>query len=105
MNFEKSIKISEIKIEDKGFEIRASEHSYLRMIERNVDMYVITGEIISLGKRIFGIKTNGYDEGIIIDKTRNIAVVFGVEGNVVKIITVINRSNVFVKTGTRIFNI
>ena len=86
-----------------------SDHSIERMEIRGVDKYCIASAILALGERIFKINPTGYDEGVIIDKTKNIAVIFAVETvykeTVVKVITVINRANIFVKTNTKIFNI
>jgi len=111
MNYNNSIKIAEIRIEDKEYEVRMTEHSALRMIDRGIDKFVVTGSIIALGKRINQIEENGYDEGIVIDKPHNVAVIFAIFKDkytcksIVKIITVINRANVFVKENTKIFNV
>ncbi len=115
MNYNKSIKIAETKIIKNNrvdtFEIRMTEHSYNRMHERGIDENVIAGNIIALGDKVNDINKNGYDEAAIIDKVNNVAIIFAVytnkeiNENIVKIITVINKSNVWVKDNTKILNI
>lgn len=94
-----------IKIDGKYHEIIASHHAMERMSERNVDKYVVAGNVIALGKeRIAELQQNN-DEAIVIDEVANVSVVVGFSKNNITIITVINKSNVFVKNNTQIYNV
>lgn len=109
MDYLKSEKIATIKIKNREFHIFMSNHSIERMVTRGIDRYTVSGSILSLGERIFDISVTGYDEGIIIDSEKKVAIVFAVEKflgrTVVKVITVISKDKVFVKNNTKIFNI
>lgn len=75
------------------------------MNERNIDRYVVAGSVVALGpERITKLQEDN-DEAMIIDKDNNVAVVVGFGRNSITVITVINKSNVFVKSGTQIYNI
>lgn len=103
----KTKRIATIKIEGQEISIRASEHCIQRMQQRGISEYVIAGNIIALGDRLAEIQ-NTNEEGIIIDQEHKMAVVFGFKPgapNTCFIITCINKSNVFIKTGTRLFEV
>jgi len=93
---------AELKIDGQTYSIRATAHAMQRMDERQVDEYVVTGNVMALGKdRLKELQEQG-DDAVIIDEVRDIAVVFGFNKNKVTIITVINKSNIWVKDGTQI---
>jgi len=93
------------KTNNKEYSIATSHHASKRMRERNIDMYAVAGSIIALGpERIDELQKNN-DEAIIIDKQNNQSVVIGFARKHITIITVIAKSNVFVKDNTRIYNI
>ena len=97
--------IASVKINGKVIDIIASRHAMKRMIERNVDKYITASAVLALGhERIAELQDNN-DEAIVIDKANNMSVVLGFNKNVITIITVINRSNVFVKNNTEIHHI
>lgn len=94
-----------IKIDGKYFDIVASRHAMERMEQRNVDKYVIAGNVLALGpERISELQRNN-DEAIIIDEVNHVSVVVGFGKNNITIITVIAKSNVFVKNNTQIYNV
>ncbi len=94
--------LAQIKINNKSYSIRATIHAIERMNQRNVDEYVVAGTVLSLGEaRILKLQQQEED-AIIIDKEKNIAVVITFQNNTIKIVTVINKSNVFVKSNTTI---
>jgi hypothetical protein len=96
--------ITQIKVQNYKFSLRITAHAQQRVDERNIDEYVLAGEVLALGKNLIKLyKTQ--DEAIIIDKIKNISVVVGFKKNTIKIITVIDKSNVFVKSNTEIFKI
>lgn len=94
-----------IKIDGQYFDVVASHHAMERMAQRNVDKYVIAGNVLALGpERISELQRNN-DEAIIIDEVNNVSVVVGFGKNNITIITVIAKSNVFVKNNTQIYNV
>lgn len=93
----KGKQIAEVKIEKMKISVRASEHALERMEERKVDKFAVAGAIIALGERLEALRGQ---EAIVIDKEKDLAVVFGITKNTANIITVINKSNVFVKSNT-----
>lgn len=101
--FEKKYKeklIAQLKINGISYSIRATAHAMQRMDEREIDEYVVSGNIMALGKdKITELQSNN-DEAIIIDELKNVAIVIGFKGNRVYVITVINKSNVYVKDNT-----
>lgn len=98
-------KLAIIQIDDKIHEIIASHHAMKRMEKRNVNKYVVAGNVLALGpERIKELQDNE-DEAIIIDEANNVSVVVGFSENNITIITVIDKSNVFVKSNTQIYNI
>ena len=87
------------------FQIRATEHSLERYKENGIDKNIVCGDIVALGKeRLYKYADQG-DDVAIIDKENNLTVIITFEGNQIRIRTVIDKSNVWVKTGTRIFNL
>ncbi len=101
--FEKKYKeklIAQLKINGISYSIRATAHAMQRMDEREIDEYVVSGNIMALGKdKITELQSNN-DEAIIIDELKNVAIVIGFKGNRIYVITVINKSNVYVKDNT-----
>ena len=93
--------LATVAIEGNTFSIRASVHALERMSERKIDEYVVTGNVLALGKKLVELK-EANTEVIIIDEETNSSVVIGFKKNTIKVITVIDKSNVFVKTGTHI---
>jgi len=93
----------------RDFEIRTTDHTYDHL-ERKYDMNVICGDIVALGKeRLYRYADQG-DDVAIIDKDHNLTVIITFEGietgaNQIRIRTVIDKSNVWVKNGTRIFEL
>lgn len=94
--------IAIIKIENKTYSIRATAHALERMQQRNVNEYVVTGNIIALGPEELKRLQESGEEAIIIDEDKNISIVIGFKSNRIYVITVIDKSNVFVKRGTTV---
>ena len=94
-----------IKIGGKIYEINASNHALKRMTQRNVDKFVVAGNVIALGEERISELQAQEDEAIIIDEANNVSVVVGFDAESITIITVINKSNVFVKSNTQIHRI
>lgn len=93
------------KINDITFEVRISEHADLRLKQRKLDIFMVTGAIFSLGQT----KINDYrDTGrdiFVMDKINKLSVVCCIEGNIITIITVLDKIDCYIKTGTDIVNL
>jgi len=88
----------------REFEIRTTDHKGDHP-ERKYDMNVVCGDIIALGKeRLYRYADQGIDTAII-DEDNNLAVIITFEGSQIRIRTIIDRSNIWVKEGTRIFKL
>ena len=94
--------LAEIKINDSHYSIRATCHALERMSQRNIDEYVVIGNVLALGEeRLLTLQENN-EEAIIIDEKTDTAVVISFHGNRIHVVTTIDKSNVYVKSGTRI---
>ena len=100
----KSKSIAIININKVQYSIRATAHSLDRMAERGIDEYVVTGNILALGEKLQKLQKE-QEEAIIIDEITNTSIVIGFNKNTIKVITVINKSNVWVKNNTTIINL
>ncbi len=98
----KDKQIAQIQMKEAQYSIRATIHCLERMEERNIDEYVIVGNIIALGPETLAEIKEKQEEAIIIDEEKAVSIVFGFKKNTVRIITVIDKGNVFVKKNTRI---
>ena len=88
----------------REFTIRTTDHKKDHL-ERKYDMNVICGDIVALGKeRLYNYSNQGTDTAII-DEDHNLAVIITFEENQIRIRTIIDRSNIWVKKGTRIFKL
>ncbi len=94
--------LAKLEINGQQYSIRATAHALQRMEQRGIDEFVVTGNVMALGKEKLQALQVQQEEAIIIDEVSNSAVVIGFVKNTVKVITVINKSNVFVKSNTRI---
>lgn len=98
-------KLMNFSFNGRNFEIRTTSHITYEHLERKYDMNVVCGNIIALGKeRLYRYADQGNDVAII-DEDHDITVIITFEGNQIRIRTVIDKSNVWVKSGTRIFKL
>ena len=102
-------KLMSFSFNGRDFEIRTTDHTYHHM-ERRYDLNVVCGDIVALGKeRLYNYADQG-DDVAIIDQDHDLTVIITFEGkaigcNQIRIRTVINKSNVWVKKGTRIYRL
>lgn len=97
--------LDNIKVDNYKHNITCTIHGLERMEERKIDILKAVESIKEIDeKRLSGLKKIN-QEMIIIDKKRNISVVAAFIGATLRIITVIKKSNVFVKKGTFIINL
>lgn len=99
------MKLATIKIKNKTYKVVASNHAQKRMMQRNIDSYTVVGNILLLGENKIEKLQSTNEEFIIIDKDTNTSTVGAINDNVITIITVIDKSNVFVKKNTKIVNL
>ncbi len=97
--------IATINIGRHTYSIRISDHANIRMQERNISSYVVAGNILALGKDQLVELQKTSEDFVIIDTVRNTSIVAGFKGNKIIIITVIDKSNIFVKDATQIVNL
>ena len=92
------------------FKIRSTEHSIDRFRKNGINVDIACGDIVSLGKeRLYNYAKAG-DDVAIIDIDNDITTIITFEGNQnpyvqIRIRTIIPRSNVWVKSGTKIYNL
>ncbi len=97
--------LAKLEINKKHYSVRATAHALERMEQRKIDEFVVSGNVLALGKEKLQELQEQQEEAIIIDKNTNSAIVIGFVKNTIKVITVINKSNVWVKDNTRIENL
>ena len=84
----------------KHFRIESTTHAYKRMNERNINKNNVISVIKGLNAKIL-LYNNSGEEIAVIDQQSDIAIISEVRFNKIVIITVINRSNIHIKEGTR----
>jgi len=94
--------LARLEIKGRQYSVRATEHAMERMQQRNIDEFVVSGNVLALGKERLLEMQEAQEEAIIIDTLTDTAIVVGFVKNTLKVITVINKSSVYVKTNTRI---
>lgn len=93
----------------RNFEIRCTEHSLQRFKDYNLDVDAALGSIIALGKeRLYRFSNDSIDVAVI-DKENHISVIITFESEdketQIRIRTIIPRSHIFVKAGTRVYEL
>jgi len=97
--------VTEFTIQNKTYSIRLTNHAELRLKQRNVDLYQTIGTILSLGeKRI--IEYAGSNKDIfIMDKENGFSIVCNIELRTITILTVIDKVDCYIKSGTIAVNL
>lgn len=95
----------ELRFADAIYSIRATGHALDRMEERGIDKMVITGNIFALGEIELAALHATQEEAILIDHIRNIAIVVSFLKSTLKVITVVDKANVWNNRGTKIINL
>ena len=98
----KSKCLAQITIEKETYSIRATGHAVDRMTERKVDKWVVSGDVLALGKeRLLDYKETNKDVALI-DKKRDITIILGFRKNTIYVLTVIDKSDVYILDNTMI---
>lgn len=92
--------IAQIKINYTTYSLRATDHGLMRMKQWKISEYVVTGDVLSLGKdRLLELQKQDKDIALI-DTLRNIAIILQFQRNIIKVLTVINKADIYVKGTT-----
>ncbi len=92
--------ISSFTIGDKTYSIRLTNHAKQRLQQRQIDLYQVTGSILSLGEKTIESYSGSDKDIFIMDKENNFSVVCNIVNYTIMIVTVINNSDCWVKSGT-----
>ncbi len=98
----KDKQIAQLRIANRDYSIRATTHALERMEERQVDEEIITADILALGKDRIKELQEANEEAAIIDEDSNITLIVGFKKNTMRIITVIDKTNIWTKQGTKV---
>lgn len=92
-------------INNQTFNIILTNHAVKRLQERNIDKFQAIGAIMAIGQnKILEYKDTNKDI-MVIDKQNNFSIVATIEGQDIVIITLIDKSDIYVKEGTTAINL
>lgn len=100
-HFENQEVISNFDIKGKQFEIIASSHCLERMDQRGISKLRVIGSIHMLGEAVIKKHSCG-EELMIINEDYGFSIVCSIKKDSIVIITVINKSNIYVQRGTSV---
>lgn len=92
--------ITQFVINNHNFNVETTNHALKRMEQRRVDKFMVAGIVLCLGERLLEYNDSG-EEIAIIDQTNNVTVIIQVRNYKAVIITVINRTGVYIREGTK----
>jgi hypothetical protein len=92
--------INSFTIANKTYSIRLTNHAQQRLTDRNIDIFQVTGSILSLGQKTIIAYSGSNRDIFIMDKEHNFSIVCNITINTITIVTVINNSDCWVKNGT-----
>jgi len=96
----KSKLITTFNIQDRTYSIRATSHAIKRMQQRGIDLEVAIGSLFCLGvKQLKEYQSKDQDIAII-NEDHNVTVIISFDNNRIILVTVINKSNAWVESGT-----
>jgi len=94
------ISINTFTINNKTYSIRLSSHAKQRLQQRNIDLYQVTGSILSLGEKTITEYSGSNRDIFIMDKVNNFSIVCNITNNTITIVTVIDNCDCWIKNGT-----
>ncbi|MCE5220112.1 MAG: DUF4258 domain-containing protein [Clostridium sp.] len=92
--------INTFTLNNKTYSIRLTNHAEQRLNQRNIDLFQVTGSILSLGQKTITDYSGSNRDIFIMDKEHNFSVVCNITINTITIVTVIDNSDCWVKDGT-----
>ena len=97
--------ISTFTIANKTYSIRLSSHAKQRLTDRNIDLYQVTGSILSLGEKTITAYSGNNRDIFITDKINGFSIVCNITNRTITIVTVIDNSDCWIKQGTIAVNL
>ena len=94
------ISINTFTINNKTYSIRLSSHAKQRLQQRNIDLYQVTGSILSLGEKTITEYSGSNRDIFIQDKQNNFSIVCNITNRTITIVTVIDNCDCWIKNGT-----
>ena len=92
--------ISTFTIANKTYSIRLTAHAKQRLTQRNIDLFQVTGSILSLGQKTITDYSGSNRDIFIMDKANNFSIVCNITYRTITIVTVIDTCDCWVKNGT-----
>jgi hypothetical protein len=92
--------INQFTLNDKTYSIRLTAHAKQRLFDRKLDIYQVTGSILSLGQQTITAYSGSNKDIFIMDKENNFSVVCNITHRTITIVTVIDNADCWVKSGT-----
>lgn len=87
-------------INNQTYSIRLSEHAKMRLKQRNIDLFMAIGSILSLGQERITEYKNSNKDIFIMDNEHNFSIVIAITNNTITIVTVIDKCDCYVKNNT-----
>ena len=97
--------INTFTLNNKTYWIRLSQHAEQRLQQRNIDLYQVTGSILSLGEKTITAYSGSNRDIFIMDKVNNFSIVCNITNRTITIITVIDNADCWIKNGTIAVNL
>ena len=97
--------INTFTLNNKTYSIRLSSHASQRLQQRQIDLYQVTGSILSLGEKTITAYSGSNRDIFIMDKQNNFSIVCNITNRTITIITVIDNVDCWVKNGTIAVNL
>jgi hypothetical protein len=97
--------INTFTLNNKTYSIRLSDHAASRLKERNIDLFQAVGTILSLGEQRITEYSGSNRDIFILDRDNNFSVVCNITINTVTIVTVIDKVDCFIKSGSIAINL
>ena len=92
--------INTFTLNNKTYSIRLTKHAEQRTKERHIDLFQVTGSILSLGQKTITAYAGSNRDIFIMDKEHNFSIVCNIENCTITIITVIDSADCWIKSGT-----
>lgn len=92
--------INQFTLNNKTYSIRLTKHAQQRLIDRQLDLFQITGSILSLGEQTISTYSGSNRDIFILDKEHNFSIVCNIINYTITIITVIDSADCWIKSDT-----
>jgi hypothetical protein len=96
----KTKSLTTFTIDKQTYSVRTTEHSEKRLVKREIDEYTVVSNILSLGKEKIKYYQEQDKDVMVIDEIKDFSICFTINKNTIIIITVIDKSDIWVKKNT-----